>query len=219
MTATSVLPQAVPLSVALREGTRGEHEAAERSGFVELPAVGRASTGRVRRPRRPAAGRLHRARGGRRRGWRTTAGWSSHELARVPAIEQDLAFLYGADWRTQVRVLPATQAYVRPARAGRRTRSRGTPRTPTRATSATCPAARSSSGCCSGTTASTADGIAFYDFPEIHKLKPFKDVYRERLDALPLDDERPRGGRRGGAATPSGSTPTVFGELGAVHVR
>lgn len=34
-------------------------------------------------------------------------------------------------------------------------------------------------------------GAAFYDFPAIPKPKPYKDAYRERLDALPLSaDER-----------------------------
>ena len=31
-------------------------------------------------------------------------------------------------------------------------------------------------------------GIAFYDFPEIAKPKPYKDAYRARLDALGLSD-------------------------------
>jgi heme oxygenase len=31
-------------------------------------------------------------------------------------------------------------------------------------------------------------GIAFYDFPEIAKPKPYKDAYRARLDALGLDE-------------------------------
>ena len=30
-------------------------------------------------------------------------------------------------------------------------------------------------------------GVAFYAFPEIPKPKPYKDAYRQRLDALPLD--------------------------------
>ena len=30
-------------------------------------------------------------------------------------------------------------------------------------------------------------GVAFYAFPDIPKPKPYKDAYRERLDALPLD--------------------------------
>ena len=136
----------------------------------------------------------------------------------MPAIEQDLAYLYGADWRTQIRVLPATQAYVRAARADRRlaaplrrARLHALPRRPVRR-------ARSSSGCCSATTASTSDGIAFYDFPEIHKLKPFKDVYRERLDALALDDE-PRAAVVEEACYAFRLNAAVFGELGAVHVR
>lgn len=30
-------------------------------------------------------------------------------------------------------------------------------------------------------------GVAFYAFPEVPKPKPYKDAYRARLDALPLD--------------------------------
>ena len=46
----------------------------------------------------------------------------------------------------------------------------------------------------------TSEGIAFYDFPRSTRLKPFKDVYRERLDALAARRRGPRGRRRGGAA-------------------
>ena len=36
-------------------------------------------------------------------------------------------------------------------------------------------------------------GVAFYAFPEVPKPKPYKDAYRARLDALPLDaDEHQR---------------------------
>lgn len=34
------------------------------------------------------------------------------------------------------------------------------------------------------------EGVAFYDFPEVPKPKPYKDAYRARLDALPLDAEQ-----------------------------
>ncbi len=36
----------------------------------------------------------------------------------------------------------------------------------------------------------SGDGLAFYTFVEIPKSKPFKDVYRERLDALVLTPEQ-----------------------------
>jgi heme oxygenase len=32
------------------------------------------------------------------------------------------------------------------------------------------------------------EGLRFFDFEQIPKPKPYKDVYRERLDALPLTD-------------------------------
>ncbi len=33
------------------------------------------------------------------------------------------------------------------------------------------------------------EGVRFYDFPAIPKPKPYKDGYRARLDALPLDED------------------------------
>jgi heme oxygenase len=139
------------------------------------------------------------------------------ELARVPAIEQDLAHLYGAGWRNQVRVLPATRAYAARLALTADSLPRYAAHAYTRYL-----------GDLSGGQiikrmlqrhyGFTSDGIAFYDFPQIHKLKPFKDVYRERLDALPLDDEA-RAAVVEEARLAFRLNADVFGELGAAHVR
>jgi heme oxygenase len=213
VTTTAVL---TPLSVALREGTRDEHETAERSGFVELLLAGQldraayadlAAQQLVVYTALEAAG-AHLPDDG---------GLVFDELTRVPAIEQDLAHLYGADWRTQVRVLPATWAYADRLAQTADSLPRYAAHAYTRYL-----------GDLSGGQiikrmlqrhyGFTAEGIAFYDFPQIHRLKPFKDVYRERLDALVLDDAS-RADVVEEARLAFRLNADVFGELGAVHVR
>ncbi|WP_456844790.1 biliverdin-producing heme oxygenase [Cellulomonas sp. P5_C6] len=215
MTAVPVLPQAVPLSLALREGTRGEHETAERSGFVEhllSGALDRAAYADLAAQQLAIYTALERA-GSR---LEDDGGLVFAELVRVPAIEQDLAFLCGDDWRSQVRVLPATLAYVR------RLEETGGSLPHYAAHAYTRYLGDLSGGqiirrMLQRNYGFGSEGIAFYDFPQIHRLKPFKDVYRERLDALELDEparadvvEEAREAFRLNAA--------VFGELGAIHV-
>lgn len=205
-----------PLSVALREGTRAEHETAERSGFVELLLSGRLDRAAyadlaaqqlvVYTALETAGSRLE-----------DDGDLVFAELTRVPAIEQDLAHLYGTDWRTEIRVLPATLAYAdRLAQA-----ADSLPRYAAHAYT------RYLGDLSGGQIIKrmlqrhygfVSEGIAFYDFPQIHKLKPFKDVYRERLDALPLDDEA-RAAVVEEARLAFRLNADVFGELGAAHVR
>jgi heme oxygenase len=205
----------VPLSVALREGTRGEHETAERSGFVELLMAGDLD---VAAYADLAAQQLavYTALESAGAGLEDHGGLVFDELVRVPAIEQDLAFLYGPDWRAQIRVLPATATYVeRLATAG--------DSLPHYAAHAYTRYLGDLSGgqiikrMLQRHYGLESDGIAFYDFPQIHKLKPFKDVYRERLDALPLDDEQ-RAAVVEEACVAFRLNAAVFGELGSVHV-
>ena len=213
MTATT---QSAPLSVALREGTRGEHETAERSGFVELLMAGsldRAAYADLAAQQLAVYEALEAA--GERLAY--DGGLVFPELVRVPAIEQDLTFLYGDEWRSQVRILPATRAYV-----GRLEEIGDA--LPLYAAHAYTRYLGDLSGgqiikrMLQRHYGFTADGIAFYDFPEIHKLKPFKDVYRERLDALELDDEA-RALVVDEARYAFRLNAAVFGELGAIHVR
>ncbi|KQR17907.1 heme oxygenase [Cellulomonas sp. Leaf334] len=213
VTATTTLS---PLSVALREGTRDEHETAERSGFVELLLSGRldraayadlAAQQLVIYTALEASGsRLE-----------DDGHLVFDELTRVPAIEQDLAHLYGAGWRTEIRVLPATAAYADRLAETADSLPRYAAHAYTRYL-----------GDLSGGQiikrmlqrhyGFTSEGIAFYDFPQIHKLKPFKDVYRERLDALPLDGAA-RAAVVEEARLAFRLNADVFGELGATHVR
>ena len=189
MTTTSVPVGTTTLSLALREGTREVHGAAEGMAFVEALMGGRLGQAAYTAlavqqlaiyAALESAGTTLRAAG-------ADHGLVFDELTRLPAIEADLAFLLGADWAERVELLPATQAYAQRLAACSSDLALYAAHAYTRYL-----------GDLSGGQVvkrmvqrhyGVADqGVSFYDFPEIHQLKPFKDVYRERLDALPLDD-------------------------------
>jgi len=220
MTATTeqVLdPADAPLSAALRTGTRADHEAAERSTFVErlvdgsLPLAGYVDLAAQQHAvyvALEAAGERLVAAG-------SDGGLVFTELVRVPAIEADLAHLLGDDWRTRARVLPATAAYVARLDAAGDDLPRYAAHAYTRYL-----------GDLSGGQVLKrmierhhglrGDGVSFYDFPQIHRLKPFKDVYRERLDALPLTPAQ-RADVVAEARVAFRLNRAVFTDLAAVH--
>jgi heme oxygenase (biliverdin-producing, ferredoxin) len=111
----------------------------------------------------------------------------SEKLTRLPALEADLEFLLGVDWRDQVAPLPTTARYV--ARINE--------------VGATWPGGfvahhytrylgDLSGGQFIGKVMARqfgfeTNGIGFYIFDEIADPHAFKDVYREQLDAAPWD--------------------------------
>lgn len=114
-------------------------------------------------------------------------------LLREAALEQDLEFHLGPEWRSKISALPATERYA--ARL--------------REVSPEWPAGFVAHhylrylGDLSGgqiirrimerTYGYETDGVRFYIFDEIAKPKPFKDDYRAAMDALELsDDEKQR---------------------------
>ena len=186
---------AVPLSADLRERTARAHRAAESSSFVAdllggaLPLS--AYTALVAQNHA-----IYRALESVTPGWRDdpVAGpFVLDVLLRLPALEADLAVLLGPDWPAAAAALvqPATVRYVDHLHAvaggwaagfvahhyvrylgdlsggqvvGRRMQDLF-------ATAAT----------------------AFYRFDAVGRIKPFRDDYRGRLDAVPVDpDERER---------------------------
>lgn len=187
---TAVLPDApapTSLSALLREGTREVHETAERSGFVErllsggldVPAYADLA---VQQQAIYAA--LEQASADVRADARG-ATLVFDELERTPAIAADLAHLYPTG--TLPSVLPATLEYAA------RLREVGT-HLPLYAAHAYTRYLGDLSGgqiikrMMQRHYGMGEAGLAFYTFPEIPKAKPFKDLYRERLDGLALSD-------------------------------
>lgn len=177
----------LPLSALLREGTRADHGAANSEDFIERLMAGsldRAAYADLSAQllvvyealEAASAAVSHDERG---------AGLVFDELVRVPAIERDLAYLYGPAWREEVTILPATRAY-----AGR-VREVGDSLPHYAAHSYTRYLGDLSGGqivkrMMRQHYGLDGDGVAFYTFPDIPKVKPFKDTYRGRLDGLDL---------------------------------
>ncbi len=111
------------------------------------------------------------------------------ELNRQRSLEQDLKYYYGPQWREQISLSPAGEAYVKRIRevsntepevliAHLYTRYLGD----------------LSGGQILKNIAQRAmnladgEGIAFYEFPDIPDEKQFKATYRQALDQLPIDE-------------------------------
>jgi heme oxygenase (biliverdin-producing, ferredoxin) len=107
-------PETDRLSARLRAGTRADHDAAQGSGFL-----GELSAGRLPRDAYADLAAQH---------WfiyesleqaalrmidDPVAGkFVLPELVRLPALNADLGFLIGPDWRQRITALPATAAYT-----------------------------------------------------------------------------------------------------------
>ena len=121
------------------------------------------------------------------------APFLSPALSRLPALETDLAFLIGDDWRDRLELMPATREYA----------------TRIREVAAEWPAGYIahhytrylgdlSGGLYIGRVVARqfgfeTNGIGFYLFDHIADPAAFKDAYRAQLDAAPwAPDERDR---------------------------
>ena len=112
-------------------------------------------------------------------------------LERKAALEQDLEFLYGEDWKNQVQSTPVRQEYVERIHwlgdndpgllvAHSYTRYLGD----LSGGQVIAKIARRSLGL------EGPDGLRFFEFEKIDSAKAFKDEYRSRLNNLPMDDVR-----------------------------
>ncbi|MDI9891244.1 biliverdin-producing heme oxygenase [Microbacterium sp. IEGM 1404] len=117
----------------------------------------------------------------------------SDKLTRLPALEADLEFLIGADWRERISPLPTTQAYVARIRRVAATWPGGFV-----AHHYTRYLGDLSGGQFIGRLMQRrfgfdTNGVGFYLFGDIADPEAFKNVYREQLDAAPWDaDEKER---------------------------
>ncbi len=188
--ASTALPtDPAPLSTLLRAGTRAEHEAAEGATFVEDLLAGRLTV----RAYADLALQLHAVYtaleevGEQVRRTPAGAGVVFDELLRVPALEADLAHLLGPGWRAQAGPLPATVAYADRIRSGGTDVGRYVAHAYTRYLGDL------SGGQVIGRTVQRHydvedAGVGFYAFPAVPRPKPFKDLYRARIDALALTE-------------------------------
>jgi len=185
------MSEVIPFSVALRERSQSAHSTSEHAGFMNDLITGagtrddyialvvqhwfiyealEAATERMRND--PVA-----------------SVFISDKLTRLPALEADLEFLIGAEWRQRIAPLPTTQAYVSRIRRVAATWPGGFV-----AHHYTRYLGDLSGGIFIGRLMQRrfgfdTNGIGFYLFGDIADPKAFKNVYREQLDAAPWDDE------------------------------
>lgn len=189
------MAEPIPFSEALRARTRGVHQESEGAVFMQDLMSGKGSRNdyiallaqhyfiyealeeaAVRMADDPVA-----------------ALFISPKLTRLPAIEADLEFLLGPDWRDRIAPLPSTTRYT----ARIREVGRGWP-----GGFIAHHYTRYLGDLSGGQIIRTllqrqygfeTNGVGFYLFAEIAKPKLFKDTYRSQLDAVEwTDDERDR---------------------------
>jgi len=112
----------------------------------------------------------------------------SDRLTRLPALESDLAFLIGDDWRERIAPLPSTARYVARIEEVGSTWPGGFV-----AHHYTRYLGDLSGGLHIGRVIKRqfgfeTNGIGFYVFGDIADPAAFKDVYRQELDAAPWDE-------------------------------
>jgi len=182
-------------SAALRERSSGSHSRSEHAGFMADLLKGEGS-----REDYVSLVAQHyfiyealEAAGERMRNDPVAAVFLSDKLTRLPALEADLEFLVGEDWRERIAPLDTTRRYVERIRQVGATWPGGFV-----AHHYTRYLGDLSGGLFIGRVMQRrfgfeTNGVGFYLFDDIADPKAFKDVYREQLDAAPWDEaERER---------------------------
>ncbi|QEW04655.1 heme oxygenase (biliverdin-producing) [Microbacterium lushaniae] len=179
----------IPFSTALRERSSAAHSSSEHSGFMSDLMTGEgtredyvalvAQHWFIYDALEQAADRM--------RNDPVASVFISDKLTRLPALEADLEFLVGAQWRESIQPLPTTQRYVDRIRRVGTTWAGGFV-----AHHYTRYLGDLSGGLFIGRLMQRrfgfeTNGIGFYLFDDIADPKAFKDVYRAQLDAAPWD--------------------------------
>jgi heme oxygenase len=181
----------LPFSQALRERTRGGHSASEGAHFMDDLMTGKGSRDDyislvaqhyfIYAALEAAAEKM--------RDDADAAPFITPQLTRLPALESDLRFLLGDDWRSLITPLPTTTRYVDRLQTVAATWSGGFI-----AHHYTRYLGDLSGGQIIRTLMQRqfgfeTNGVGFYLFDQIAKPKEFKDVYRAQLDAVSWSDE------------------------------
>ena len=181
----------LPFSQALRERTRGGHSDSEGASFMDDLMTGKGSRDDyvslvaqhffIYEALEAAAEKM--------KDDADAAAFITPQLTRLPALESDLEFLIGPDWRSAIAPLPTTARYVDRIQTVAATWSGGFI-----AHHYTRYLGDLSGGQIIRTLMQRqfgfdTNGVGFYLFDAIAKPKEFKDVYRAQLDAVTWGDE------------------------------
>ncbi len=190
-----VMSDVVPFSTFLRERSSGAHSSSEGAGFMSDLIKGEGT-----REDYIALVAQHyfiyealEAAAVRMRDNPVAASFITDRLTRLPALEADLEFLIGDDWRERIEPLETTARYVARIRQVGATWPGGFV-----AHHYTRYLGDLSGGLFIGRVMARrfgfeTNGIGFYLFADIADPQEFKQHYREQLDAAPWDaDEQER---------------------------
>ncbi|QJU55426.1 biliverdin-producing heme oxygenase [Herbiconiux sp. KACC 21604] len=181
----------IPFSQALRERTWSGHGDSEGAGFMTDLMSGKGSRDDyislvaqhffIYEALEAAAERM--------KNDPVAAAFITPKLTRLPAIEADLQFLLGDDWREKISPLPTTERYVQRIREVAATWNGGFI-----AHHYTRYLGDLSGGQIIRTLMQRqfgfeTNGVGFYLFGDIAKPKEFKETYRTQLDAVDWSDE------------------------------
>jgi heme oxygenase len=181
----------LPFSQALREQTRSGHGASEGAGFMDDLITGRGSREDyislvtqhyfIYAALEAAAETM--------RADAVAAAFISPRLTRLPALESDLEFLLGRDWRTRIAPLPTTARYVDRIRSVASTWCGGFI-----AHHYTRYLGDLSGGQIIRTLMQRqfgfeTNGVGFFLFEQVAKPREFKDTYRAQLDRVDWSEE------------------------------
>lgn len=189
------MSEILSFSAALRERSSGSHSCSEHAGFMSdlLKGAGSREDYISLVAQHYFIYEALESAGERMRQDPVASVFLSDKLTRLPALEADLEFLIGADWRAQITPLATTRRYVDRVRQVGATWAGGFV-----AHHYTRYLGDLSGGVFIGRVMARrfgfeTNGIGFYLFDDIADPSAFKDVYRDQLDAAPWDDaERER---------------------------
>jgi len=179
------------LATKLREGTKKAHSAAENMGFVKCFLKGVVEKTSYRK----LVGNFYFVYSAmeeemeRHKNHPLLSKIYYQQLNRQRALEQDLSFYYGANWKEQIVLSQAGEAYVQRIREI----SNSSPELLI-AHSYTRYIGDLSGGQILKNIAQRAmnlaegEGTAFYEFKDIPDEKQFKATYRQALNDMPIDD-------------------------------
>lgn len=179
------------LATKLREGTKKAHTMAENVGFVKCFLKGVVEKTSYRK----LVSNLYfvysamEEEMGRLRDHPIISKIYFSELDRKDSLEKDLYYYYGANWQEQIAPSPAAQAYIQ-----RIHEIANTAPELLVAHSYTRYMGDLSGGQIlkgitqRGMNLSNGEGTAFYEFDDISDEKAFKNMYRQAMDDLPIDD-------------------------------
>ena len=180
----------IDLAAQLKEGTKKAHTMAENTGFVSCFLKGVVDKSSYRK----LVADLYFVYGameeevGKLRQHPVVGAIALDELNRQAALEKDLAYYFGANWKEEVQPSPSAASYVeRIHEVAKESPELLVGHHYTRYMGDLSGGQILKNIAQKAMNLGEVDGVQFYEFEEIDNAQAFKTSYREKLDQLPID--------------------------------